>query len=176
MNAFSKWMKQSGRPIFIGGGLGILCALLSFGGALHSTSVRLQDRLFGERPSDERIAIVAINDVSIARIGRWPWDRSVHADLIRKLSKAGASIIAYDVNFSEIQNGEVDADLASAIQSAQNVILPTELSISNIDGRLVADPGHVISALSVFGNAAIATGFSNTPPDDDGIVRTIPLK
>ena len=33
------------------------------------------------RPSD-RIAIIAIDDQSIANIGRWPWPRDVHAQLI----------------------------------------------------------------------------------------------
>lgn len=161
--------------MLIGGGLGVFCALLSLSGAFHSASARLQDRFHGGRQPDDRIAIVAINDASIARIGRWPWDRSVHADLIRALTKAGALIIAYDVNFSETQNGEADADLASAIQVSQRVILPTELSISNVDGRLTADPKQIVSPLSIFGNNALGTGFSNTPPDDDGIVRSIPL-
>ena len=38
----------------------------------------------GRQPSD-RIAIIAIDDQSIANIGRWPWSRSVHAQLIDQL-------------------------------------------------------------------------------------------
>jgi hypothetical protein len=37
------------------------------------------------KPSD-RIAIIAIDDQSIANIGRWPWPRDVHAELIDKLA------------------------------------------------------------------------------------------
>ena len=33
------------------------------------------------QPSD-RIAVIAIDDQSIANIGRWPWPRDVHAKLI----------------------------------------------------------------------------------------------
>src|SRR5207237_10374122 len=54
------------------------------------------------QPSD-RIAIIAIDDQSIANIGRWPWPRDVHAELIDKLAAAKAKTIAYDVFFSEPQ-------------------------------------------------------------------------
>ena len=37
------------------------------------------------QPSD-RIAIIAIDDQSIGNIGRWPWPRDVHAELIDKLA------------------------------------------------------------------------------------------
>ena len=35
------------------------------------------------------IAIIAIDDQSIANIGRWPWSREVHAEMIDKLAAAG---------------------------------------------------------------------------------------
>ncbi|HXA46793.1 MAG TPA: CHASE2 domain-containing protein, partial [Burkholderiaceae bacterium] len=54
------------------------------------------------QPSD-RIAIIAIDDQSIANIGRWPWTRDVHAKLIDMLAAANAKTIAYDVFFSEPQ-------------------------------------------------------------------------
>jgi hypothetical protein len=37
------------------------------------------------QPSD-RVAIIAIDDQSIANIGRWPWPRDVHAQLIDQLA------------------------------------------------------------------------------------------
>jgi eukaryotic-like serine/threonine-protein kinase len=56
----------------------------------------------GRQPSD-RIAIIAIDDQSIANIGRWPWPRNIHAELIDKLAAAKAKTIVYDVFFSEPQ-------------------------------------------------------------------------
>ncbi|WP_233259361.1 CHASE2 domain-containing serine/threonine-protein kinase [Ramlibacter sp. WS9] len=53
-------------------------------------------------PSD-RIAIIAIDDQSVANIGRWPWPRDVHAELIDKLAAAKAKTIAYNVFFTEPQ-------------------------------------------------------------------------
>jgi hypothetical protein len=54
------------------------------------------------QPSD-RIAVIAIDDQSIANIGRWPWPRDVHADLIDKLGAAKAKTIVYTTFFFEPQ-------------------------------------------------------------------------
>ena len=46
-----------------------------------------------ERTPHPDIAVVAIDDSSIENLGRWPWPRDLHAQLIRKLSRAGAKVI-----------------------------------------------------------------------------------
>ncbi|MEO9702393.1 CHASE2 domain-containing protein, partial [Marinobacter alexandrii] len=51
-------------------------------------------------PSDD-VVIVAIDELSLNRIGRWPWPRSVHAEIIRKLHTAGADTIVFDILFPE---------------------------------------------------------------------------
>jgi eukaryotic-like serine/threonine-protein kinase len=53
-------------------------------------------------PSD-RIAVIAIDDQSIANIGRWPWGRDVHAKLIDQLSAAKAKTIVHTAFFFEPQ-------------------------------------------------------------------------
>ncbi len=50
-------------------------------------------------PSD-RIAVIAIDDASIANIGRWPWSRDVHARMIDLLAGAKAKVIANTRFFS----------------------------------------------------------------------------
>lgn len=47
------------------------------------------------------VRIVDIDEASIAKIGQWPWPRTVMADLVRKLGAKGASAIAFDVMFPE---------------------------------------------------------------------------
>jgi CHASE2 domain-containing sensor protein/tRNA A-37 threonylcarbamoyl transferase component Bud32 len=54
------------------------------------------------QPSD-RVAVIAIDDQSIANIGRWPWPRDVHGELIDKLSAAKAKTIVHTVFFFEPQ-------------------------------------------------------------------------
>ncbi|MBX3585586.1 MAG: CHASE2 domain-containing protein [Ramlibacter sp.] len=54
------------------------------------------------QPSD-RIAVIAIDDQSIANIGRWPWPRDVHAQLIDMLAAAKAKTIVHTAFFFEPQ-------------------------------------------------------------------------
>ncbi len=58
-------------------------------------------RLSGPLVPSGKIAIVAIDDESLRRLGRWPWPRSIHATLIRRLSSAGAKVIAPAIQFHE---------------------------------------------------------------------------
>jgi eukaryotic-like serine/threonine-protein kinase len=53
-------------------------------------------------PSD-KIAIIAIDDTSIANIGRWPWPRDVHAKLIDQLAAAKAKTVVHTAFFFEPQ-------------------------------------------------------------------------
>ena len=55
-----------------------------------------------KQPSD-KIAVIAIDNESIDNIGRWPWPRDLHADLVRKLYHGGAKTIALTVFFLEPQ-------------------------------------------------------------------------
>jgi CHASE2 domain-containing sensor protein len=55
------------------------------------------------RSPSARIAVIAIDDASIANIGRWPWSREVHAELVHKLAAAQAKVIGITVFFSEPQ-------------------------------------------------------------------------
>jgi CHASE2 domain-containing sensor protein/tRNA A-37 threonylcarbamoyl transferase component Bud32 len=66
--------------------------------AAYDWGVRSTSRI----PSD-RIAIIAIDNQSIANIGRWPWPRDLHAKLIKRLSDGGAKVIGQTVFFSEPQ-------------------------------------------------------------------------
>ena len=53
-------------------------------------------------PSD-RVAVVAIDDQSIANLGRWPWSREIHANMIDKLAAAKVKVIGNTVFFFEPQ-------------------------------------------------------------------------
>lgn len=54
------------------------------------------------QPSD-RIAVIAIDDQSIANLGRWPWPRDIHAKLIDQLAAAKAKTIVHTAFFFEPQ-------------------------------------------------------------------------
>src|SRR3954447_26677246 len=60
-----------------------------------------------------RIAVIAIDDQSIANIGRWPWSREVHAQLIAMLKQAGAKVVGYASFYFEPQ---IDPGLAYVLK------------------------------------------------------------
>lgn len=55
----------------------------------------------GERPSGGETVIAAIDEKSVTELGRWPWTRTVIADLIDTLTGYGARSIGFDVVFAE---------------------------------------------------------------------------
>jgi len=55
------------------------------------------------RAASDKIAVIAIDDTSIANIGRWPWSREVHAKMTDLLVGAKVKVIGNTVFFSEAQ-------------------------------------------------------------------------
>jgi adenylate cyclase len=58
---------------------------------------RIKPRPLGEAP----VRIVDIDEESLKQIGQWPWPRDILAQLVDKLTEAGAAAIAFDVLFAE---------------------------------------------------------------------------
>ncbi|MBD3251626.1 CHASE2 domain-containing protein [Candidatus Uhrbacteria bacterium] len=164
------------RPMVISAGIVLFGIFASLSGALESWSHKASDRFFLDREPHPSILIVAIDDASIGSVGRWPWDRSVHGEIVRKLSNAGARVIGYDVNFPERQDASNDHALASAILDAGNVVLPQELQLIRTAGELSYNPDRVLRPIEPITDAAVRIGHSNTPPDPDGIVRRLPVR
>ncbi|AMO25363.1 serine/threonine protein kinase [Ramlibacter tataouinensis] len=54
------------------------------------------------QPSD-KVAVITIDEQSIANIGRWPWSRDVHAQMIDKLVQGKAKTVVETVLFFEPQ-------------------------------------------------------------------------
>ena len=82
----------------------VLCmhGFTDFFGTLERRYYDFASTSTNRQPSD-RIAIIAIDDQSIANIGRWPWTRDVHAQMIDQLTAAKAKTIAHTAFFFEPQ-------------------------------------------------------------------------
>jgi len=163
------------QPILVGSVVGVLCAAGFFFGMLESWSNRATDRLFVDRLAEPSITIIAIDDASLTQIGRWSWSRSVHAELIKKISDAGARVIGYDVNFPEASTAQEDGALAVAVKNAGNVVLPIELTFVDNGGGSQIDEQKTLTTIESISNVARSTGHTNIPPDVDGVVRRVPL-
>ena len=71
------------------------------------------------RAPSERIAVIAIDDTSIANIGRWPWPRDVHARMTDLLAGAKAKVIGNTLFFSEAQVDPGYATIVKLIELAE---------------------------------------------------------
>ena len=83
----------------------LLLAYVIFGGAFSRAETAAYDLgvNWTSAAPDKDIAVIAIDEPSIATLGRWPWPRDYHAALIDKLTKAGADVIGFTVLLSEAQ-------------------------------------------------------------------------
>ncbi|MFH1578153.1 MAG: CHASE2 domain-containing protein, partial [Candidatus Omnitrophota bacterium] len=102
------------------------------------------------------IAIIEVSRDSLEQIGRWPFDRKFHAQLINVLSEYGARQICFDVIFD--QESVSDDQLISATKNAGNVYYPLGRNVYLIDG---------------LSQSARGRGHINITPDIDGKRRYI---
>lgn len=128
---------------------------------------RLSDSLFIARKPDPNIVIIAIDDKSIAKIGRFPWDRSTYAKLLTKLSDPTSkpASIGLDISFFEKSNDQDDQALADALKKAGSVTLASE----------IGSDSQVLLPLDILNKEAKA-GIANTNADSSGVTRFAKLE
>ncbi len=61
----------------------------------------IQIKLMPDEKAPPSVAVAAIDDRSLEKYGRWPWNRKVISDFIEKSFQKGAKGIVFDVVFSE---------------------------------------------------------------------------
>jgi len=156
-----------------------------------------------EQTPPRHVTIATIDEQSLARIGRWPWSRAVHAELAKRLDEAGARVIAFDLFFPERESSKIDAQFAREIAATRKTVLGTLFLLSPADARYYAgtsldvvapqaitdvtksaeflpdvpirDAYGVIVSIPELQAAASYTGHLNVLPDADGVVRRVPL-
>ena len=120
-----------------------------------------------QHDASDEIVIIAIDETSLHSIGRWPWPRNIHADLINKLSEHHTKAILIDVIFSESSlNTQEDRLLAEAIKNNGKVVLPVLLEQTRVRGHLLET-----LPLPIFTQAAASMGHVHIELDPDGIAR-----
>ncbi|MCG0248332.1 CHASE2 domain-containing protein [Pseudomonas aeruginosa] len=151
-----------------------LTAVLSLSSGLPLNNL-LYDRLRNLAPLavDPRILVVAIDDRSLESLGRWPWPRSVHAELLDRLAAAGARSVLLDVIFSEpSSNPDSDRQLARSLCRAGNVLLP----LLRESVPRYGEPPREIPPTAPLAGCAAGIGHINVEADSDGTVRSVYLR
>ncbi|MFL6733845.1 MAG: EAL domain-containing protein [Sphingomicrobium sp.] len=103
--------------------LGLLFGLTGFGQLFDDILRTGRNRLHMHKASGD-IVLVKIDDRALQQVGRWPWPRRHHAELIDKLTAAGAKRVFFDVHFETRSSPAEDQLFADAIQRAGNITLP----------------------------------------------------
>jgi PAS domain S-box-containing protein len=126
-------------------------------------------RARGPLPAPSDIAIVAIDEPSIARFGRFPWSRQVVAKAVDAISAAQPKVIALDVLFSDPTIQDDDEALARSVGHAGNVVVAAQLIESPVHGG----PATWLLPLAAVRYAAAAVGHVNVQTEQDGTARQI---
>lgn len=128
--------------------------------------------LWSQPPPDD-VIIIAVDEQSLRKLGRWPWSRRLHAELIRKLTAAEAKAIGLDIVFAEpdASDPEADAELAKALADNGRVILPVLNEQARLGGQLVET-----LPIPVLAEAAAGLGHVDVDLDLDGVARSVYLK
>jgi adenylate cyclase len=160
--------------LLIGFAAGALVVLMMVSRLFWQLSAQFRDILLEPQPLSNIVTIVAVDDASLVRYGRWDsWPRSLHAELIERLRQAGTKTIVFDFLFDAPTGA--DELLTQAMQRSGIVVLPVLCQ-----GDAFLDQPGVVRFQECFQSqpallaAAAATGHANVLHDSDGTVRRVP--
>jgi len=147
------------------------------------------------------IVLIDIDDRSIDAIGRWPWDRSVHARMINTLSLCEARTIAYDILFNQPSDKNGDELLVKATRDVKKLFYPVGFELTSPEisgtkgdndphfedlrpfgfGKFTGDSNGILSVkrtivpVKDIYQASKGLGHISSARDDDGVIRRVPL-
>lgn len=189
------------KPLLLGlcGALIVLLLSASLNGLLQSWELKTIDMRFvlqGAVETDAGIILIDADDSSALRYGPWPWDRSVHADLIDRLSGASPSVVAYNVLFPQLREEKGDSRLFESSKKAGNIIYPVMASLSETQRSKPATQPSDPEIASDYPDTSATQNYLSTEKvlfpavqliqkdglghtafhrDRDGIIRRVPL-
>jgi CHASE2 domain-containing sensor protein/signal transduction histidine kinase len=153
--------------------LSVLTALLGWSGWTHRLDMAIHDvaqRLWST-PAPDDLVVVAIDEASLQAIGRWPWKRATHAQLLTQIHAAQPKAVLLHVLFSEPDaDTRQDQRLADALHASQGkTVLP--MGFTQVPGMGISPIGPVplLATQALVGHAEAVT-------DIDGVMRQAYLR
>jgi len=138
------------------------------GGPVERAELSLVDARFAVRGEHALpdVVLVAIDQPTFGRLPyRWPYPRWIHALAIRRLLRAGARTVAYDVQFSEPSNRRDDRELLAAAADSRVILGTTELDPR---GRPA-----IVGGARTLQRVGDRIGTTLFPVDGDGVWRRV---
>ncbi len=156
---------------------------------VESIRLRYFDTLIISKEStDNNVYTVNIDEAALDKYGQWPFDRRVYADLIENLYKRGAGLVVFNVLMPEKDRMGGDGALAATLNEFPVVLpnivhdagrntprQPSTATIGNEHAGYIVQGGGLIANQTILEQRAAGTGFVNTFPEVDGVVRRMPL-
>jgi diguanylate cyclase (GGDEF)-like protein len=169
LNSLVSRMRLSGAFLVIAL---IACAYaLSSTGAVQRIDLMLYDYFLNwqKHQASDEIVIVAIDDASLQKLGRWPWSRRLHGRLLDRLAGMNAKVVGFDVLFSEQQHDDPLADkiFAEAIRRSGNTVLAVAPSNPFRDAPIAE-----VLPIPVLAESAAGLGHVDIEIDSDGLCRS----
>ena len=156
---------------------------------------RFQARAVTDPPAAPQVLTVGIDEDALAKFGRWPWPREVHAQLMARLASRPPSAVAFDLLFTEpsadktvdekfgdalVQTtASITAAMAETLEHAvkfEAEYAGNTKAIARVQGdpmRLIGNDTGLLPVPII--SESSHTGFVNSPTGSDGVRRRVPL-
>jgi adenylate cyclase len=124
-------MRRWHRSLIIGGLIGLLGVVFAIAPLYPWLEMRVGlyslFHLRGPLPQPHEVAVVGIDSRTGQKLGLGDlpreWPRSIHAKLIDELTRRGAAVIVFDMDFRQPKDKSADEILSDAIQRSNRVVL-----------------------------------------------------
>ena len=154
-------------------------------------NVRLKyfdELITSKAPTENNIYTVNIDEDTITKYGQYPFPRDVYAKIIQDLYSRNAGLVVFNVLLSEPDRFGKDNVLAETM-SKFPVILPNSPEnknkntprnpstavIKNEYANQITQYAGIMANIPVLESRAVGTGTIHTDPENDNVVRRMPL-
>jgi adenylate cyclase len=134
---------------------------------LRVRSFDLVERVWPRAGDSARVAIIDIDEKSLARYGQWPWPWHRVAELVRRIAQGNPRVLGIDVVFAE-------PDRLSPTEIARELPLPP--AVADALAQLPSSGSDLAEAMAAVPTVlALAPSHEEVAPDSDPL-RPAPLR
>jgi adenylate cyclase len=154
-------------------------------------NVRLKyfdELITSKAPTENNIYTVNIDEDTITKYGQYPFPRDVYAKIIQDLYSRNAGLVVFNVLLSEPDRFGKDKVLAETMNKFPVILpnspenknkntprTPSTAVIKNEYANQITQYAGIMANIPVLESRAVGTGTIHTDPENDNVVRRMPL-